>query len=62
MECGGLSRNSENGSEEYTADVLNAMTVSQIRALASELGYGITKTLKADIINQFLAEQEARNA
>jgi hypothetical protein len=33
------------------------MTVSQIKALAAELGYSITKTLKSDIINEFLGQQ-----
>lgn len=35
------------------------MTIAQIKSLASELGYSITKTIKADIINEFLAQQEA---
>lgn len=34
------------------------MTVSEIKALANELGYGITKTKKSEIIEEFLAEQE----
>ena len=34
------------------------MTISEIKSLASGLGYSITKTIKADIINQFLEEQE----
>lgn len=33
------------------------MTVAEIKALAEELGYSITKTKKADIIEEFLAEQ-----
>jgi hypothetical protein len=33
------------------------MTIAQIEALAEELGYTITKTLKADIIDEFLAQQ-----
>ena len=33
------------------------MTIAQIEALAEELGYTITKTLKADIIHEFLAQQ-----
>lgn len=33
------------------------MTIAQIKALAEELGYTITATRKADIIEQFLAEQ-----
>lgn len=33
------------------------MTVAKIKTLASELGYSITKTLKADIIAEFLEQQ-----
>jgi hypothetical protein len=33
------------------------MTIAQIEALAEELGYTITKTLKADIIEEFLEQQ-----
>lgn len=45
------------GSVKYTAEDLSAMTIAQIKSLASELGYSITKTLKADIIEEFLAQQ-----
>ena len=34
------------------------MTISEIKALAAELGYSITKTRKADIIAEFLKQQE----
>lgn len=33
------------------------MTVANIKSLATELGYSITKTLKADIIEEFLEQQ-----
>lgn len=33
------------------------MTVSQIKALAAELGYSITATKKAAIITEFLTQQ-----
>lgn len=33
------------------------MTVANIKSLAVELGYSITKTLKADIIKEFLEQQ-----
>lgn len=33
------------------------MTVAQIKSLATERGYNITKTLKADIIEEFLEQQ-----
>jgi len=35
------------------------MTIAEIKSLAADLGYSITKTLKADIIAQFLEQQEA---
>lgn len=34
------------------------MTIAEIKTLAVELGYSITKTKKADIISEFLAQQE----
>jgi hypothetical protein len=34
------------------------MTIAEIKALAGELGYSITATKKADIISEFLAQQE----
>ena len=42
---------------EYTQEELSDMTIDQIKALATELGYTITKTLKADIIEEFLSQQ-----
>lgn len=33
------------------------MTIAQIKSLAAERGYSITKTLKADIIAEFLEQQ-----
>ena len=43
----------------YTQAELEAMTVQQIQAIATERGYTITQTLKADIITEFLAQQNA---
>jgi hypothetical protein len=34
------------------------MTIAEIKALASDLGYSITKTKKAEIIEEFLSQQE----
>lgn len=48
--------------QTYTQADLEAMTISQIKALASSLDYSITKTLKAEIIAEFLSDQEAANA
>lgn len=50
------------GSEDektYTETELNAMTVEQIKTLAAGKGYTITKTVKAEIITEFLAAQTA---
>lgn len=33
------------------------MTISEIKALAGELGYSITKIRKADIIEEFLSQE-----
>jgi hypothetical protein len=33
------------------------MTISEIKALAAELGYTITATRKADIISEFTAQE-----
>jgi hypothetical protein len=33
------------------------MTIKQIKSLAEERGYSITKTVKADIIEEYLAQQ-----
>ena len=38
------------------------MTVANIKALASEKGYMITKSTKADIIEEFLAQQAEATA
>ena len=37
---------------------LQALTIAQIKAVAAEKGYTITKTRKADIIAEFLTQQE----
>lgn len=34
------------------------MTIAEIKALAAELGYSVTKTKKAEIIAEFLSHQE----
>lgn len=40
-----------------TAEELSAMTVAQIKSLAAERGYSITKIVRADIIDEFIAQQ-----
>lgn len=42
----------------FTEEELTALTIAQIKALATEKGYTITTTRKADIIAEFLAQQE----
>lgn len=41
----------------YTAEELETMTIAQIKALASDRGYTITASKKADIIAEFIAQQ-----
>ena len=41
----------------YTAVEVNGMTVAQLKALASERGYTLTKTRKADMITEILVQQ-----
>lgn len=43
--------------KKYTEAELQAMTIANIKSLASELGYSINATLKADIIAEFLRQQ-----
>lgn len=43
--------------KKYTVKQLESMTIAQIEKLADELGYEITRTLKADIIDEFLSQQ-----
>ena len=40
-----------------TEDSLSGMTTKEIKALAAERGYKITKCAKADVIDQFLKQQ-----
>lgn len=44
---------------KYTSEELNGMTVEQIKAIAEVKGYTITKTVKAEVITEFLALQGA---
>ena len=47
------------GTDTYTAEQLSGMTIDSIRALANSKGYVITKTVKAEIIAEFLEQQNA---
>ena len=42
--------------EVFTAEKLSSMTIAQITALAQEYGYTITKSLKAEIIDEFMSQ------
>ena len=44
---------------DYTEAELNALTVEQIKGLAAYKGYTITKSAKAEIIEEFLTAQQA---
>lgn len=44
---------------EYTQEELEEMTITEIRQLAEELGYELAGSLKAEIIESFLAAQAA---
>lgn len=46
-----------NSDDVLSEDELNALTVAQLKAIAAEKGYTITKTKKADIIAEILAAQ-----
>ena len=45
--------------EIFSESELNALTVTQLKALAAELGYTVTANRKADIVDEILAQQEA---
>lgn len=49
----------ESAPHEYTEAELNAMTVDQIKALATRRGYKLTGTTKSALITSFLAAQNA---
>lgn len=44
--------------QKYTEEYLNNLTITQIKVLADVYGYKITETRKADIIKEFLEQQE----
>ena len=45
--------------QTYTSDELNALTIDNIKTIAAAKGYSITKTTKSEIIEEFLAAQQA---
>lgn len=47
------------GTGMFTVEQLSGMTVDNIKALAAAKGYVITKTVKAEIIAEFLEQQDA---
>jgi len=46
------------GDNSLSESELQALTIAQLKAVAAEKGYTITKTRKADIIAEILAQQE----
>ncbi len=49
----------EDFQQTYTEEELNALTIDQIKIIAAAKGYAITKTVKAEIIAEFIAAQTA---
>lgn len=47
----------ENAPHEYTREELEEISVKKIRQLAEDMGFEITKTIKDDVINEFLLKQ-----
>lgn len=47
----------EGDNKLYTQEELEAMTIEQIKEIATKRGYTITKTVKAEIITEFLGAQ-----
>lgn len=47
----------EMGDHKYTYDELEPMTAKEIRKLAEDKGIRLVKTLKDDIINEFVSKQ-----
>ena len=54
-----LGSSGSRGITIYTQEELEALTIAQIKGIAEERGYTITATRKAEIIAQFLEQQEA---
>ncbi len=46
-----------NNAHVYTQEELEELTINEIREIAEDRGYTITETLKADIIAEFLEQQ-----
>lgn len=46
-----------NSDGKLSEEELSALTIAQIKAMATELGYTITARTKAEIIAQFLEQQ-----
>ena len=47
----------ETKESRYTYDDLDGMTVREIKRKAEDLGFSITKTIKSDVIAEFLEKQ-----
>lgn len=49
--------NFESAPHMYTYEELKEISVREIRKIAEDLGFEITKTIKDDVINEFLSKQ-----
>lgn len=45
--------------EQFTAEQLSGMTIAHIKSLAAERDYTITKSLKADIVAEFMEQEDS---
>lgn len=52
-----LDINFESAPHMYTYEELKEISVREIRKIAEDLGFEITKTIKDDVINEFLSKQ-----
>lgn len=48
----------DDSSRVYTREELESLTIARIKEIAGERGYTITASLKADIIDEFLEQQQ----
>lgn len=49
--------NFESAPHKYTYEELKEISVREIRKIAEDMGFEITKTIKEDVINEFLSKQ-----
>lgn len=49
--------NFESSPHKYTYEELKEIPVREIRKIAEDMGFEITKTIKEDVVNEFLSKQ-----